>query len=145
MSIRVNFTDVKDTFDLLPSATYVAKVTDGEMREAGPQAKNPGADMINWEFTVQRGDHEGRKQWYNTVLVEAALGMLKNLLGACSKDGQPLFDDLDGDLDFDIDTVVGSDVKIVVGQRPYEGEMRNYVKRIKALTDEDIAEETLLP
>jgi len=147
MSIRVNFTDVKDTFDLIPSGTYVAKVTDGEMREAGPNAKNPGAEMINWEFTIQKGDHESRKQWINTVLVENALGILKNFLGALSKDGTPMFnqEQLDGDLDFDIDDILGADCKIVVGQRVYEGENRNYVKRVKPLTEQDIAEDSLLP
>lgn len=147
MSIRVNFTDVKDTFELIPSGTYQAKVTDGEMRQAGENAKNPGADMINWEFTIQKGDHENRKQWINTVLVENALGILKSFLGALSKDGRPMFtqEQLDGDLDFDIDDCLGADCKIVVGQRTYEGELRNYVKRVKALTEEDIAEDSLLP
>jgi len=127
--MRVNFTDVESTtFEAIPKGTYKAKITDGEIRESGPNAKNPGAQYINWEFTIQEGEYTSRKQWLNTSLLPQALFSLKGLLEATGRFTQ---DQLDGDLDFEIEDVLGSDVVIVVNTREYEGEMRNDVKRVK--------------
>jgi hypothetical protein len=143
MGIKVNFTDVQSSdFEPIPSGTYAARVTDGEIRESGPTAKNPGAQYINWEFTIQEGEHESRKQWMNTSLLPQALFGLKGLLAATGRYTQ---EQIDGELDFDIDEVVGSQVKIVVAQRTYEGELRNEVKRVKPMGAPSEAESTLLP
>jgi hypothetical protein len=143
MGIKVNFTDVQSSdFEPIPSGTYAARVTDGEIRESGPNSKNPGAQYINWEFTISEGEHESRKQWLNTSLLPQALFGLKGLLAATGKFSQ---EQIDGELDFDIDDVVGAEVKIVVGQRTYEGELRNEVKRVKPVGAPSEAASTLLP
>jgi opacity protein-like surface antigen len=143
MGIRVNFTDVESTnYDAIPGGTYAAKVTDGEIRESGPNAKNPGANYINWEFTIQEGEHQGRKQWMNTSLLPQALFGLKGLLAATGRFSE---DRLNGDLDFEIDEVLGADVKIVVRQKQYEGDTQNEVKRVKPVGAPSEAESSLLP
>lgn len=143
MGIRVNFTDVKtNDFDAIPAGTYAAKVTDGEIRESGENAKNPGAQYINWEFTIQEGEYQGRKQWMNTSLLPQALFGLKGLLAAT---GRFSSDQIDGDLDFEIEQVLGSDVKIVVRQKQYQGETQNEVKRVKAIGEPSEMESSLLP
>jgi hypothetical protein len=128
MGIRVDFSGTEvGNFDAIPAGSYVAKVTGGELREAGENAKYPGSQYINWEFTIQEGEYTGRKQWTNTSLREGALFGLKELLAATGKF------DVDGDLDFDIEDVIGSDVRISVRVKDYKGEAQNEVRRVKAL------------
>ncbi len=132
MTLKVDFTEVQD-FDPLPSGRYLAKVSDGEIKESGPTAKHPGSQYINWEFTIQEGDFAGRHLWTNTVIGHGScecgdfkpnsLGSLKQLLKALD------YDTTKG-VKFDIPDVVGKDVALVVVQREYQGEARNDVKRI---------------
>lgn len=143
MGIKVNFTDVETGgFDPIPNGTYLAKVTDAEIRESGPAAKNPGAQYINWEFTIQEGEHQGRRQWLNTSLLPQALFGLKGLLAATGKYTQ---EQIDAELDFELEDVFGSDVKIVVSTREYDGEKRNEVKRVKPVGAPSEAEASMLP
>lgn len=113
MSIRINFSETEGgmgIIDPLPTGKYHVKVTDGEIRESGPAAKNPGSEYINWEFTVQDGPYENRKVWTNTTLLPHALFALKGLLGACGFD-------VTGNIDFDIDDVIGTDVIVRVTKK----------------------------
>lgn len=125
--VTVNFADTGDLeFGAIPSGKYHAKITGGEMREAGPNSKNPGSQYVNWEFTIQQGSFEDRKVWTNTSLLPQALFGLKALLLAS---GRYTKEQLAEELTFDIDTLVSSDVVITVGQREYNGDVRNEVKR----------------
>ena len=66
--VTVNFSETSSSdFDVIPAGKYHAKVTSGEMKESGPNANNPGAQYINWEFTIQEGTQEGRKVCILTV------------------------------------------------------------------------------
>lgn len=105
--IRINFTGVEGRkgFALLPSGRYIAEITDFSEDEAGDEAKNPGAKMVNWEFTLEsdlegndtteatiRNEDrsrekvevkiDGRRVWDNMVLVEAMLPRVKEFLDA---------------------------------------------------------------
>lgn len=53
--IRINFTGVQGqrSFHLLPSGRYIATPTDFTEDFASDTAANPGARMINWEFTIE--------------------------------------------------------------------------------------------
>lgn len=141
MGLRVNFSDTETRdFSPIPPGVYTALVTDGELREAGPNAKHPGSQYINWEFTIQDEPHVGRKQWMNTSLVPDALFGLKDLLAATGKF------EVDGELDFDIADVIGSEVKIKVKTKTYDGELQNEVKRVmSASSDEGTSGSSLLP
>jgi hypothetical protein len=148
--MRINLTDVDDrSFEALPAGRYVLKITDYEMKETSGSGKlGKGVPMINWEFTVQsdvKGDdkYKNRKLWMNTVIHETTLFSLKGLLRAS---GAYTDADLQGEIDFEPDEVVGADVIGVVAQREYNGDMVNDVKRVKALSDDDREEvSSLLP
>lgn len=149
--VRVNLAGADSDFEALPSGKYLVKVTDGEIKESGPNAKHPGSEYINWEFTVQDGDYEDRKLWSNTVVSH----------GSCDCDNEDQFnkalsniaqllkvagiDTGDGDFELDIDDVIGSDLVVVVTQREYDGEMRNDIKRYRPAGDVVGAEAALLP
>jgi hypothetical protein len=137
--MKINFaeTEVQD-FEPLPSGWYTVAVTDGEIRESGPQSKNPGAEYIHWEYTVQEGQFANRKVWDNTTLLPHALFSLKGLLGAA---GFPV----DGDLDFEIDDVIGKQVQVKLSQRDADnGNTYNDVKGYKA-AGASVGSNSLLP
>jgi len=125
--VTVNFAEVPDTdFSAIPPGKYHVKITSGEMRESGPNSNNPGAQYINWELTVQEGDHENRKLWTNTSLLPHALFNLKALLlatGTVSKD------DARDSLEFEIEDLISKSVIATVGAREFQGETRAEVKR----------------
>lgn len=121
--VTVNFSETSNSdFDVIPAGKYHAKVTSGEMKESGPNANNPGAQYINWEFTIQEGTQEGRKVWTNTSLLPHALFTLKNLLSAVGLETS-------GSLDFEINDVLTNDCILTVGHRDFNGEARAEVKR----------------
>lgn len=155
MGIKVNLSGADSEFEALPSGKYLVKVTDGEIRESGPNANHPGSQYINWEFTIQSGDYEGRKVWTNTVVSHGACDCseedkfnkaLSNLVSLLKSSGVASEDDLaSDDFDLDIDDVVGSDLVVTVTQREYQDEMRNEVKRFRPAGDLVGAEASLLP
>jgi hypothetical protein len=101
MGIKVNFTDTATYgnsslgLDPLPTGKYHVAITDGEIRESGPNSKNPGSQYINFEFTVQSGDYEGRKVWANASLLPHALYTIKGILEALG------YETTGNELDFD--------------------------------------------
>ncbi len=149
--MRVDLSGV-ETFEVIPSARYQAIVTDGEIRVSGPNAKHVGSEYINWEFTIQEGEQEGRKQWTNTPFShgecdcddwkDGALFGLNNLLAATEK---WTTEELDSDeFDFEIDDVIGSSVTIIVIVEQYQGDEVNNIKRVKPAYAGDDAD-SLLP
>jgi hypothetical protein len=149
--MRVNLTGTTERdFSAIPAGRYIAKVTDFEMRETKdkPDNKLPaGTPMINWEFTIESsttGDTQfaNRKVWMNTIIHEKVLFQLKGLLRATGAYTQ---EQLDGEIDFEPSDVLGATLAVVVTQREYQGEMRNDVRRVRALSEEDTAEASLLP
>lgn len=152
--MKVNLSDVEG-FEVLPAGKYLVKVTDGELLEAGPNAKHPGSEYINWELTIQSGDYENRHLWTNTSISHGscpcsnestfnkALGTLKQML---KNSGKYTDKQLNAKtFSFEIDDLIGADFVAVVVQRPYEGEMRNSVKRLRPAGDIETAETSLLP
>jgi len=146
MGFRVNFSDVESkSFDPVPAGTYHVKITDGELKETSGGGKLPGGTpMINWEFTIQNGPYEGRRLWTNTVIHERTLFNLKALLEASGRFNEAQLSG--GDIDFEIDDLIGADLKIVVAQREYNGDTVNDVKRFKKISAEEVETNTsLLP
>jgi len=142
--MKVNFTDVEvSNFEPLPSGWYTVAVTDGEIRESGPASKNPGAEYIHWEYTVQEGDSANRKVWDNTSMLPQALFSLKGLLAATGRFSD---DQINGELDFEIDDVVGATLQVRVAQREHDGNIYNDVKGYKAVGEKVSAgKSSLLP
>lgn len=74
--IRINFAEVESSFQPLPEGRYECIVEVVEVRES----KSSDNDYLNWEFTVQEDEFEGRKLWMITSLSEKALWKLKDTL-----------------------------------------------------------------
>ncbi len=145
--MRVDLSETS-TYDIIPAGRYQATVTDGEIKETGPNGKHPGAEYISWELTISEGDYEGRKQWYITSFSHGshecdewtadALISLKALLAAT---GIWTPEELAAKkFEFDIDQVLGSSLTITVIEDTYQGEPTNNVKRVKpAYTGEEVS------
>lgn len=146
MGISVDMSDVGDvSFDALPSGQYLVGITNGEVRQAGPEAKHPGSEYISWELTVQEpSEFAGRKLFTNTSLLPQALFGLKALLLATEK-----FDEasLDAQLDFDIEDVVGSVITVTARKKKYQGDDTNEVKKFKPASsfEASAADDSLMP
>lgn len=56
----------KQSFDKLPVGTYVAQITDVEIKIDGIE----DCHRISVEFTINEGDFKGRKTWWNTKISE---------------------------------------------------------------------------
>jgi hypothetical protein len=150
MSFVLDMSDVQGGFDALPAGRYHVAVTDWDNAEVQNEGKLPaGTPGINWEFTVQEGEYEGRKLWTNHWIHPKTLGFLKAMLKNLSKDGEPLYseEDLESDnFELDADEVVGAEAIAVVTVRAYQGEDRNNIKRFTQLTEgTDTPTSSMLP
>jgi hypothetical protein len=116
----IDFTDVQGgQFDALPSGRYAVRVTDWSETETKNAGKLPaGTPGINWEFTVQEGEYEGRRLWTNHWLHPNTLGFLKSMLKATGKFTD---DQLDGKLEWNgPDDVLDAELVVKVSKRNSE-------------------------
>jgi hypothetical protein len=138
MSMSLNFAGVGDGgFDAIPAGFYVVAVTGYDEVETSESAKKlgPGVPGINWEFTVQEGEYQGRKLWTNTYFHQSTLPMLKGLLKASG-----LFTDeqLNGQINFEPDMLMRARLGVKVRVRNYNNEDRNDIQRF--LTEDEALE-----
>lgn len=155
MGIKIDFTGVagQQTFEPVPSGKYIVTVSDYRQGKASDAAKNPGADTISWELTIdstlsgettvpsRNGGElkvEGRKIWENMTLVEASMWRLKAFLEACGFD-------VEGEIDFDPDEVIDTQLVVKAGvqkgrknrETGEEYEPRNNVRSFHSLDEND--------
>lgn len=110
--LRLNFTEVDAVkFEPLPTGWYRAKITDAEVREAGDNAKVPGAEYLNIEFTVQEGDCTGRKFWHNANFGQASLPYTKTFLLATGRYPNDIGETTIREV---MDTIMGADLDVRV-------------------------------
>lgn len=141
--MRVDLSGTQGSFDVLPAGRYQAKLSDGEIRIAGDQAKHTGSEYINWEFTVTEGEFTDRKLWQNTPWSHGSCdcddwksGSLFGLKAILASSGIWTTEELDGDeFDFEINDVIGSDFTLVVAVRQYQGDDQNDIKKVKPAGD----------
>jgi uncharacterized protein DUF669 len=125
---RINFADVPEqkTFDILPAGQYVSTISNVSTREAGSNAKYPGALNIRWEFEITNNpEYDGRKVFDNQTAVENSMWKIKALLDALEFDTDTFaYDDEDKtfyvgeDEVLDLEELVGQVLEIKVGVRP---------------------------
>jgi hypothetical protein len=76
----------------LPAGKYHFKITDMEVMFVKEGSKNAGKPYINFEFTVQDGKYETRKDWTNAMCFDGALYTISQILKALEhplpKDGK---------------------------------------------------------
>jgi hypothetical protein len=131
MKLNLADTDSFTGFDAIDRGTYHCKITDGEMTEVKNDGKlKAGTPGINWTFTVQDGDFAGRKVFTNTWIAPTTMGFVKGLLEAS---GRFTKEQLDGELDFEIDDVLGADVMCRVTKREYPADSGEYVNDVKSI------------
>jgi hypothetical protein len=148
MSIKADLSGIQSGFKAAPAGTYACKITKCELTEAGPSAKNAGAPMLKWEFTVQPpSEYVDRKFFMNTLLVQegdfGGLNRIKEILAAT---GLYTEEQLAGPIDFEPDDVIGVDVRCTVRVKPEteQYDEGNDVRRVRPM-GEDEEESSLLP
>lgn len=129
MAFKLNLADVKvNDFEALPPGWYNVRVTGVEEKVSGDNAKHPGSTYLNIEYTVQDGEFEDRKVWGNASLLPHALFTIKGLLAAIGGF------DVDGELEFDEDDLIGKACMVKLTKREYpqgSGEYTNDIKSFK--------------
>lgn len=115
MAVRVDMTGVSTTFESLPVGYYQAVVEKCEEMLTKDKTKS----MLKWTFSVTEPEEFiGRKAFTNTVLVQNSLWVLKRLLIAI---GLGTEESLSGEIEFEIEDVIGLSCTIVMGPHEYEG------------------------
>lgn len=155
--VRVNLSDTEaGAFDPIPSGRYPLNVFDGDIREAGPDAKHPGSEYIAWDFTVAGGEFDGRHIWQNTIFShgdcdcpneETFLKGLFSLKGLLAATGKWSPEELDADeFEFEIDDVVGA---LVIGGVRYRKSEEygdsNDIRRFHVADEATVASSSSLP
>lgn len=125
---KVDFTGVSTGYDAVPEDEYQAAFTSYRIENA----KASGQPMVVLEFAVTEGEYAGRKFWQNHSLQPQALFALKGTMLALGCDEETLEGPLE--LEDELDDLIGSDVRLEVGQNEYEGKMRNRIEKIKAIS-----------
>jgi hypothetical protein len=99
---------------VLPEGDYVCSVAEIEQAES-----SAGNDMLKWTFEVAEGEEgEGSKLYVYTTLDQASLWKLGQLLDAMGMEIP------DGELDLDLEEILGSMVVLTVAHETYEGKPR---------------------
>src|SRR3954469_6360100 len=72
----------------VPTNIYHLVCTDGELKES-KSANNPGKPMYNLEFTIQDGEHAGRKLWTIACLWAGAAFTIVQIGKAMGRNVEP--------------------------------------------------------
>jgi len=124
MTISVNLTGVKTTFDPLPQGYYQAMVAGCE-QVLSRETKKP---MIKWTFHITEPEEFlGRKVWHNTMLVGDGRFATKLVLMAL---GMGTEESLTGDIDFEEEDMLGEPCTLVIVPEEYEGKTQSRVKAV---------------
>lgn len=154
---RLNFADVEEQkeFGLLPAGRFHVQITGLQERQASDQAKNPGARILRWEFTVQSGEYANRKVWDNHVCVADAMWKVKAFLSALDVNTSNVSYDFEenefylGDDLLDMDDFVGREIDVKVGVRhgrtdSQTGKEYAAQNRVNSFHEHDSSEDDLL-
>lgn len=93
------------------------------------------ANYYKWSFEIIEGDYKGKKLFYNTSLAEQSLWNLRSLLESLG------IDDFDGDMELDLEDLIGRELMVTVEHDSYEGKKQAKVVDFTAIADDDEEEE----
>ena len=111
MAVRLDLTNAKSEFDLIPNGDYNAFIFDVE--ETATKGGNaPGTPML--KITYKLADQSNRRVWDNIVLNETSAWKFKQLLVAAGFNES----DLTGEVEVETAQLKGKPVVITVGQKP---------------------------
>jgi hypothetical protein len=139
--LRVNFSEKEASsearsVEVLPRGNYHVKCTDGEVKECGPNSKNPGKEYWHLEFTVQSGPYASRKVWTNVMLFSGALYSLVQIMKAMG------FTITEGEMEVpDLEDIIDQEFIVGVTKRKAteEYDESNEVRSFKAFTPDALA------
>ena len=121
-------------FAALPPDTYIVRVTGLE-----PTTASTGTQMWNGDFVIIEGEYEERHLWTNLMvdasLAPGAMSKTKGLVVATKTKfpkGLTLQEAIDK-LNEVRESLFGLECLAVVGQREYQGDVRNEIKRFMPL------------
>lgn len=88
-----------DSFEPIPAGEYKLAAVSCELKQCGPNSKDPNGQYLKYEFTVTEGEYKGRKIWKmfnvrnkNETAVKIAK---KELTAFCRACGRPQATDSD--------------------------------------------------
>ncbi|HEY1248463.1 MAG TPA: DUF669 domain-containing protein [Nitrososphaera sp.] len=152
MSPLLDLTDANtDGFEPLPQGRYQAEIFEITMDEtSNPDGKVPkGTPLIKVQYKVTEEPYENRRLFQQFVVPPDThekskrawmLGMIANFFMAMGFDETEV---KSANFDPDLEDCKGRAVTITVSQRPYEGEMQNVVKGVRAPHEDGGAGELL--
>jgi len=120
-------------FAALPPDTYAVRVSGLE-----PTTASTGTQMWNGDFVIIEGEYEERHLWTNLMvdasIAPGAMSKTKGLVATNTKfpKGLSLQEAIDK-LNEVRESLLGVECLAVVGQREYQGEIRNEIKRFMPL------------
>ena len=120
---RVNLAGVSVKPELLELGYSPAMVS--ECKLVTSKAGNP---MYVWKFQITDGPNAGRKAFFNTSLVKAALWNFKRTLMALGYDEEEISPE-EG-IEFDETEVIGEECTLVIKEGTYRGETTSNVDRV---------------
>jgi hypothetical protein len=140
--VKINFGDVEvREFEPLPVGRHIAKLIAADYVAESARSGEPG---VAWQFVVSGGEYDGRKAFANTSLQPQSLWSTQRILMALGRTKEEC-DALDwdteepGQIQSDLEALIGSDCVIVIGHEMYEGAKRQRVRRV--LSAEGVGEE----
>jgi len=119
----VDLTGVSTEIEALPIGYYPAQVSGCERQ----MARSSGKPTVRWEYTItEPEEYAGKKAFHNTSLQPQALWNFKRTLIALGWDA----DELEEEITFSPEDVLGQECVLQIGNEPYEGIMRTRVERV---------------
>lgn len=117
-SINLDFSNVPSR-EPLPEGIYPVSIAKVEQT----LSKSSGNPMLKIEFNINDPEYSGRKVWANYVLTEAAMWKVMELFKALGLPTESI-------VSIDTDELVGLECSAQIGQREYEGNIQNEVKKV---------------
>lgn len=114
--------DQSATFEPMPAGSYFTKIIKAEVKKS-----SKGNDMISVQHEIISGEFAGRKVFDNIMLmVESAFKMKQyaEVVGVESGD------------EIDTSDFLNKECVVQLGQREYNGQMQNDVKRVSSVSAE---------
>lgn len=115
--LNLDFSSVQSR-EALPEGVYHASVA----KVDSVVSKSSGNPMLKIEFNILSDEYTGRKVWGNYVLTEAAMWKVQELFGALGLDADAL-------VTLDTEDLVGLECDLKIGQREYDGQIQNEIKK----------------
>lgn len=116
--LKVNFTDQEATSvarEIPPSGEYLVAITDGEIKDVRPGAKNAGKQFWQLRMVIQDGAYAGASLISSVMLFDGALFSLSQLLKGLG------YDITAGDFIVPpLDEIIGKNINVKGYKRPPE-------------------------